>query len=361
MKEEGKRRFVGLDLGKREYTMAIIGKNGKISIHQGKTSEHGRQGLYRLLEKSDKIALEAGNLAFIMAREIEVQAGSEVRVLNSAKLPFIWDAPTKTDKEDAMKLAHLVEERRDEKLPIVPLPSAKEMERRELISNYGRIVMDRTRMINRLHSLFVKQGIPTMVKKNLATLERRQEAVQVLSGQLLEDAGYIMLHLDLTEKRIKELKGKIKKEAKTDEDMRLLQKIPGVGSIVAYAYVAYVGDGSRFMKGAQVSNYLGFVPRLDYSGTIEHHGHITKSGNPYLRGLLVQAAWATVRCSQKNPLKERYIFLTAFQGKSKKKIIVSIGRRIAELMYSVLRNKTEYEERPWKGPPKTYAEQAMSA
>jgi hypothetical protein len=33
-------------------------------------------------------------------------------VLNAAKLPFIWDAPTKTDKEGAMKLAHLVEERR---------------------------------------------------------------------------------------------------------------------------------------------------------------------------------------------------------------------------------------------------------
>ena len=31
----------------------------------------------------------------------------------------------KTDKEDAMKLAHLIEERRDEKLPLVPLPSEK--------------------------------------------------------------------------------------------------------------------------------------------------------------------------------------------------------------------------------------------
>jgi hypothetical protein len=99
MKEE-KRRFVGIDLGKREYTMAIIGKNGKMSIHHGKTSIQGRQGLYRLLEKIDKVALEAGNLAFIMAREIMERAGSEVRVLNSAKLPLIWDAPTKTDKSD---------------------------------------------------------------------------------------------------------------------------------------------------------------------------------------------------------------------------------------------------------------------
>ena len=98
--EAGRRRFVGIDLGKREYTMAIIGKNGKMKVHQGKTSIQGRQALYRLLTSSDKVALEAGNLAFIIAREIQERVGSEVRVLNSAKLPFIWDAPTKTEKSD---------------------------------------------------------------------------------------------------------------------------------------------------------------------------------------------------------------------------------------------------------------------
>jgi len=137
MKEE-KRRYVGIDLGKREYTMAIIGRNGNMSIHKGTTTEKGRAALYRLLEKDDKVALEAGNLAFGIAREIMQRVGSEVRVLNSAKLPVIWSEPTKTDKEDAMKLAHLVEERRDEKLPIVPLPSEREMELREVISGYQR-------------------------------------------------------------------------------------------------------------------------------------------------------------------------------------------------------------------------------
>jgi len=70
-----------------------------MTIHHGKTSIQGRQALYRLLEQTDKIALEAGNLAFIMAREITERAGSEVRVLNSAKLPFIWDAPTKRTRK----------------------------------------------------------------------------------------------------------------------------------------------------------------------------------------------------------------------------------------------------------------------
>jgi len=347
--EAKRKRYVGIDLGKREYTMAIIGLKGKMTIHQGKTSIQGRQALYKKLEGTDKIALEAGNLAFIVAREIQERIGSEVRVLNSAKLPFIWDAPTKTDKEDAMKLAHLIEERRDEKLPIVPLPSEKEMARRKLLANYGREMKGRTRYINLLHALFVHQGHTTVVKKNLATAERRQQAVELLQGQEREEAGWLLKHLELYEQRIKELKGKIQQEAKTDEDMKLLQTIDGVGPIVAYAYIAHVGDGSRFSSGSQVSNYLGFVPRLDYSGTIKRQGHITKRGNGYLRGLLVQAAWSAVSSRHGGALKERYLYKTSVKGFSKKKTIVSVGRRLSEIMYSVLRNKTKYEVRPWNG------------
>ena len=97
--ETEKRRFVGIDLGKREYTMAIIGTNGNMRLHQGTTSIQGRKALYLLLNASDKVAFEAGNMAFIIASEIQKQVGSEVRLLNYAKLPFIWDASTKTDKE----------------------------------------------------------------------------------------------------------------------------------------------------------------------------------------------------------------------------------------------------------------------
>ena len=362
--EETKRRYAGIDLGKREYTLAVIGTDGKMSIHQGKTSIPGRQHLYTLLGKTDKVALEAGNLTFIMAREIMERVGSEVRVLNSAKLPFIWDAPTKTDKEDAMKLAHLIEERRDEKLPLVPLPSEEELARRKLLANYGREQRNRTRQLNTLHSLFVHQGHTTVAKKHLATAEKRQAAIAILSGQEREEAEWILKYLDLHEQRLKELKQRIQQEAKTDEDMKILQTIAGVGPIVAYAFVAHVGDGSRFSTGAQVSNYLGFVPRLDYSGTIQRQGHITKRGNGYLRGLLVQAAWSMVRSKDGGALRERYKYKTTEKGLSKKKTIVSIGRRMAELMYSVLKSGIEYEPRPWKGTgDKTaqLAEQALTS
>ena len=132
--------------------------------------------------------------------------------------------------------------------------------------------------------------------------------------------------------------------------MQILQTIPGVGPIVAYAFTAHVGDGSRFSKGAQVSNYIGFVPRLDYSGTIQRNGPITKQGNSYLRGLLVQAAWMTVRSKHGGALRTRYTHYTLYQSVSKKKTVVSIARKLTEHMYSILRTKIAYEPRRWKGP-----------
>ena len=224
---EENRRHVGIDLGKWEYTMAIIGRDNKISIHQGKTSIQGRHALYEKLQAGDKVALEAGNLAFIMAREIMDWKGCEVRVLNSAKLPFIWDAPTKTYREDAIKLAHLIEERRGERLPLVPLPSEKELQRRKVLACYGREMRDRTRLLNRLHAIFMHQGHTTVVKKDLATAARRQEAIKVLAGLELEKAQWIVQYLELHERRIKELKAGMQKEAKEDEGMKVLQTIPG--------------------------------------------------------------------------------------------------------------------------------------
>jgi hypothetical protein len=59
-----------------------------------------------------------------------------------------------------------------------------------------------------------------------------------------------------------------------------------------------------------------------------------------------------VRSGKGGALRDRYIYLTTDQEKGKKKTIVATGRRMAELMYSLLRNKTDYEVRPWKKPPK---------
>ena len=353
---EGKKtkaaRYVGIDLGKRTYEVAIVGSRGKVTLSNGRTGAAGRQALYKKLCPQDKVALEAGNLAFIMAKELERFVGCRVFVLNPSHLPLIYGSMKKTDKEDALKLAHILEDFREERLPLVPVPSDKEMGRRKLLASYRREKEDRTRGINRLHGLFLSQGITDVKKKDLATADNRALTAGRLEGLEREEAKHQLKCLLLCEERISALEDQIEKESEGDEQIERLQTVPGVGPKVAFAFVAHVA-AERFENGAQVANYLGLVPRVYISGDTVRYGRITKRGNGYVRGLLVQAAWALVRTKKMEGLKLRYEYMTKEKGKSKKKTIVCIARRLAVLMYTMMRDRTNYESRPFR----TYKEE----
>ena len=337
-----KTRFVGIDLGKRTYEMAIVGKGGKVTRNNGKTSVEGRQKLYKKLQLTDKVSLEAGTLAFMMAKEIEASVGCKVYVLNPYRLSIIYKSMKKTDKEDALKLAHIIEDFQEERLPTVPVPSDEEMERRKTVASLRRVKQSRNREINRLHALFVNQGITTIVRKDLAEGEDRKNMIKQLNGFDREEAEYIVEVLEQHDKRIELLEKKINKESKEDELMQRLQSIPGVGPIVSYAFAAHV-DAARFENSSQLSNYLGLVPRVYMSGDTVRYGSITKRGNSYLRALLVQAAWALVRAKEEGKLKLRYKYMTIERAIGKKKSIVAVARRLAAMMYVLARDGSSYK------------------
>jgi transposase len=339
-------RYIGIDLGKRTYEMAIVVKGGKVTMSNGKTYPEGRQKLYGKLQPTDKVALEAGTLAFIMAKEIESAVGCQVYVLNPYRLCIIYKSMKKTDKEDALKLAHIIEDFQEERLPLVPVPSDKEMERRKILASYRRVQQSRNREINRLHALFVNQGITTIVRKDLATGEKRKEAIKILTGLDREEAEYIVNILEQHDNRIEILDKKINQEAKEDEVMQRLQDVPGIGPMVSFAFAAHVG-AERFENAGQLSNYIGLVPRVYMSGDTVRYGNITKRGNSYLRALLVQASWALIRTKNGGKLKDRYEYMTKEKSMSKKKSIVAVARRLAELMYVLMRDCTKYEKRPF--------------
>jgi transposase len=365
MKESGQ-RYVGIDLGKRTYTMAIVGKRGKVTMSNGKTTVEGRQALYRKLEADDRVALEAGNLAFLMAKEIEAAVGCRVHVLNPHRLALIYRSMKKTDKEDALKLAHILEDTREERLPEVAKPSEQEIQRRKLLSSYRWAQGERNRAINRLHGQFVAAGITTVVKKDLATGEDRKEAIRVLAGQEREEAEYLLLCLERQERRIAELEKQMETESAGDKEIELLQTAPGVGPKIAFAFSAYV-KAERFENAAQVSNYLGLVPKVYMSGDTVRYGRITKRGNGYLRALLVQGAWSITRAKLGGALRKRYEYMTVEKGVSRKKAIVAIARRLAELLYTMEKKGERYEVKRFavqkreKGEGTALAGMALSA
>lgn len=340
------KRFVGIDLGKRTYEMKIIGINGKVTGTNGQTNPSGRKLLYRKLLATDRVAIEVCSLGMVMAKEIEKEVGCEVVLLNPSQLVLIYRSLKKNDKEDALKLARLVQKYKNEELPKVELPTEHEETLRQILTEIRQLKNDRTKEINRLHAIFVECGITEIKKKDLATIDNRIKCIKMLKGIALAQAERILKKLELVETQIEEVEELLDKEIDGDKNIEKLTEIPGVGKQLASAYVAFIGDGSRFPNASTIGAATGLVPRLDMSSTVCRMGHITKCGNKNLRTLLILAAWSHVRSRDGGALKDKYLYMTRFQSKGKKIAIVAIARKLAELMYILLKNDTSYEKRP---------------
>lgn len=340
------KRFVGIDLGKRTYEMKIIGINGKVTGTNGQTNPSGRKLLYRKLLATDRVAIEVCSLGMVMAKEIQKEVGCEVVLLNPSQLVLIYRSLKKNDKEDALKLARLVQKYTNEELPKVELPTEHEENLRQILTEIRQLKNDRTKEINRLHAIFVECGITEIKKKDLATIDNRIKCIKMLKGIALAQAERILKRLEMVETQTEEVEELLDKEIDGDKNIEKLTEIPGVGKQLASAYVAFIGDGSRFPNASTIGAATGLVPRLDMSSTVCRMGHITKCGNKNLRTLLILAAWSHVRSRDGGALKDKFLYMTRFQSKGKKIAIVAIARKLAELMYILLKNDTSYEKRP---------------
>ena len=216
-----------------------------------------------------------------------------------------------------------------------PLRPAGTDFRRKLSSRYQKAEQNWTREMDKLHALFLAQGLAAVARKDLAAVEQRREAVKMLAGTDREEAEYLASCLELHHRRTQELLQQIKKECNGDDIMQRLQSVPGVGPVLALTFASHVASG-RFQDRGQVSSYIGLTP--DYN---MKHGKI--KGNDHLRNLMVQAAMTLVRSEDGGKLKERYECLTRDTSKNEMHAVLAIARQMAELLYTLAKDGSRYE------------------
>jgi transposase len=101
--------------------------------------------------------------------------------------------------------------------------------------------------------------------------------------------------IEETERRLERLTEQLRQLAPTwrwAPVVAALQALRGVSFITAVALVAELGDLTRFGHPRELMAYLGLVPSEHSSGPSVRRGAITKAGNPPVRHLLAEAAWA---------------------------------------------------------------------
>ena len=111
-----------------------------------------------------------------------------------------------------------------------------------------------------------------------------------------------------------------------------LDEIPGVGSNAAQIILAEVGpDMTVFPTAAHLVSWAKLCPRTIQSGPIQRGGR-TGKGNPYLKGVLGEAATAAAKTN--TFLGERYRRIVKRRGKLK--ALVAVARSILVVVWHLL-------------------------
>ena len=153
-------------------------------------------------------------------------------------------------------------------------------------------------------------------------------------SQLLEEYDLLMSQRDAVYNEMK----KIVKEH-YEKEKELLTSIPGVDELSATFILAESGANMKsFDNSSKFASWIGLAPRNDESAGKYKSTAITK-GNKYLRAILVQVAWASIR-TKGSYFKQKYNRLAV--RKSKKKALIAIARKVSVVIWNVLSNMESY-------------------
>lgn len=121
----------------------------------------------------------------------------------------------------------------------------------------------------------------------------------------------------------------------------LLITIPGVGPLAARTILAEIGcDMTRFPTVGHLLSWAGLCPRNNESAG-KHRTTRLRKGDPWLKTMLVQCAWAASR-KKDSYLKSQFHRLRGRHGP--KKAICAVAASILTAIYHMLKNGTEYHD-----------------
>ena len=131
-----------------------------------------------------------------------------------------------------------------------------------------------------------------------------------------------------------------------DPIVKRLTTCPSVGPITATAFVAALDNVHRFAGrrgAAQVTSDLGLVPREYSSGEQQQRGRVMRSAHPYVRVLMVQAAWRICRSSDARAAALRTWAQAIARRRGKTIAIVALARRLTRILYAMWRDEIDYQ------------------
>lgn len=332
---------IGLDLGSRVTQVAVLSPEGE-RIEERKIATT-KLGLEQLVDEypGARIVMEASTATRWIDR-VARERGHEVIVANPRKIPVITASVRKCDRNDARLLAELGQMRPDLLSPVQLRGDEYQRIRARLFAR-EQLVRTRTRLCSfvRSQARALGESLPGSSTRYFA-----RKIEPLLPTTLAADLKPILLTIQSISERIDEMDADLALLAEEQyPQTRLLVQVHGVGTLIALAFIATIGDPGRFRKSRAVGPYLGLVPRLDQSGASNPALPITKHGDRYMRSLLVSAATRILGPFGPDSDLKRFGTRILEKGgpRSRATARIAVARKLATLLHRLLVTGEIYE------------------
>src|SRR6056297_369665 len=281
---------VGIDLAKTTFQVCALNRAGKVISNRPVKRAALAETVAQL--RPTHIAMESCSGAHHWCRTFK-EFGHEVILVPPQHVkPFVRGG--KSDPRDALAICEAAHR---PGLHPVPIKSLAQQDLQSLHRVRQQQVQHSTGIANQIRGIAHEYGVcfPVGLKRLYREVPYALEdadngltdAVRELLARRFIDLLAIREEIERTSRRIVTL-------AQGLPPWSRLLELPGFGVMVTSSYLAAIGDGRQFKRGRQVSAWLGLVPRQHGSGgKIRLHG-MTKSGDRYLRTMMLHGARAAI-------------------------------------------------------------------
>jgi transposase len=267
--------------------------------------------------------------------------GIDIKLANPLKTKAIAEARIKTDKLDAQTLAHLLRSNLIAESYIAP---NKIREDRSLLRLRINLVSDRTRVMNRVHSLLDKYDLKCRYEhifgvngiKWLKSVE-----LKLKGNDQIQLVNYIH-NIEFLNSEITQIEKQISVEASNNENVKILMSMTGIDYFSAMLISSEIGDISRFSTAGKLVSWCGLCPTVHQSGTSLYMGRMKKDGNKKINWIMIQAANTASR-TDNDRLKKYYMKIAKRHGHHV--AITHVANKMVRIMWSMLTYKQLYNER----------------
>jgi transposase len=344
--QQGITDVFGMDLGDSKSMICAVDAQGEPL--EESTVRTTREGVGRYFggRAPAIVAIEVGTHSRWVSELLE-SMGHTVYVANARRLRQISENDKKTDKMDARLLGEMARLKPKMLHPIKHRTDADHMSRAIVVAR-DQLVRNRTSLITHVRS--VVKAVGTRLPSCSAESFHKQ-AAGLPAG--LEPA--LKPLIDIIETMTREIRRFERKIDKTLEaqypDSKRLQTAP-VGPITTLAYMAAVGDPSRFPSSRKVGSYFGLRRKKQESGNYDPELRITKAGDPYVRRLLVSAGQRLLtELGEDCELRRWGLKLMNRGGKgARNRAAVAVARKLAGLLHHLWLTGEEFKAFP-RGKP----------